>query len=598
DEDGDLTHVIHRVEDVTDFIRMKKRRKVLGRENHQMRVRLEQMEAEIDLHQREAEAIEGALRDREARLETIFNQVAVGIAQTDLTGRLVLVNDRFCDIVGRSREALLEMHLQEITHPDDLAENRRRFGLLATTGQAFAMETEYIRPDGSIAWIQNSVSAYRNADRKPQFFVAVVQDVTERRQAEREAVTRSRQHQALMELSQHALAESELESLFNRATEMLVRMFNVEFARVLEMMPDGKQLLLKAGCGWKTGRIGSTLVDADLASHAQFVLQASKATRAVGVQEPTIIRDLEDETRFRTSSLLQEHGIKSGISVVIYGDGDSPYGILGAYSKTPRAFTKDDARFFQATANVLAAAIQRHRVEERLRESTERLTMLSKRQLDVQESERRQIARGLHDEIGQALTAVELNLQNAMEQCPKLASSLQDGIAVIEQVLDRVKTFSLDLRPTILDDLGLVVALRWYANQQAKLSGLSAIVLSDTLQGRLDPALETACFRIAQEAITNIIRHAKATGMRIELRVLDGGLHLIIRDNGIGFDVAKMRKKIGREKSLGLLGMAERAALVGGHLEITSTATGTHVHARFPLAHQETLNDHTNGTTH
>jgi PAS domain S-box-containing protein len=229
---------------------------------------------------------------------------------------------------------------------------------------------------------------------------------------------------------------------------------------------------------------------------------------------------------------------------------------------------------------------KRRRAEEKLEEYSGKLHMLSHLLVEAQETERRNIARELHDEIGQSLTVMQLNLQ-AMLQLPgakALMPRLKENLQVVGHVLEQVHDISFNLRPLILDDLGLEPALRWFTKRQAALVGLRARFHADPLAGRLDPVIETECFRVAQEALTNVVRHARAKTLSVELRQKAGQLHLRVRDDGTGFDVAALREKAAHGASLGLLSMEERAMLAGGGLQVTSGPKGgTEVHAWFPL---------------
>jgi len=228
-------------------------------------------------------------------------------------------------------------------------------------------------------------------------------------------------------------------------------------------------------------------------------------------------------------------------------------------------------------------------LETRAREhyrASQKLQVLSQRLVEVQEAERRHIARELHDEIGQSLTAAEMNLQAALMAPPaaSLQARLEESIKAVERVLEQVHDLSLNLRPSMLDDLGLEPALRWYAHRQAALTGMRAEFKAAPLEERLDPLIETECFRVAQEALTNVVRHARASVVQVELSRSDDHLHLCVRDDGIGFDVSTLRDEAVRGASLGLLSMEERTSLAGGGLEFTSApGTGTEVHAWFPL---------------
>jgi signal transduction histidine kinase len=238
----------------------------------------------------------------------------------------------------------------------------------------------------------------------------------------------------------------------------------------------------------------------------------------------------------------------------------------------------------------MAQALEQRELERQ--RATQKLQVLSHRLVEVQETDRRHIARELHDEIGQSLTAAEMNLQAAL-QAPGTAAlerRLEDSIQAVERVLEQVHDLSLNLRPSMLDDLGLEPALRWYTHRQAALTGMQAEFHAESLGERLDSVIETECFRVAQEALTNVVRHAKAQTVWVELSRANSHIHLSVRDDGVGFDVAALREEAVRGASLGLLSMEERTALAGGGLEFRSApGQGTEVHAWFPLRWHNSL---------
>jgi len=237
---------------------------------------------------------------------------------------------------------------------------------------------------------------------------------------------------------------------------------------------------------------------------------------------------------------------------------------------------------FAAAFDNMAEALEQRAAERQ--QAEEALQILSRQLLEAQENERRHLARELHDEIGQALTAVKINLQAAQRTPEALVSYLEDSISIVDRTVQQVRTLSLDLRPALLDDLGLIVALRWYVDRQAQRSGFAAQFVADLLETRPRPDIETACFRVAQEALTNVARHARAQQVRVELRQRDTELHLLIRDDGKGFDVRTAQERAAQGASMGLLGMQERVWLVGGQIAIESApAGGTEIRVRFPL---------------
>lgn len=222
-----------------------------------------------------------------------------------------------------------------------------------------------------------------------------------------------------------------------------------------------------------------------------------------------------------------------------------------------------------------------------LREQSEELRGLARQVVLAQEAERQRLSRELHDEIGQALTAVNFNLQAFQHSVAGSANAaqLQDSLNIIESTMHQVRDLSLDLHPAILDDLGLVAALQWYVDRQAERAGLTIQLRAKPAEMNIPAELKMTCFRIAQEALTNILRHAQAKVVRVEVRQRQAELELVIRDDGIGFDVESARRRAARGASLGLHGMQERALLLKGQLDIKSTpGSGTEIRARFPLS--------------
>jgi len=254
-------------------------------------------------------------------------------------------------------------------------------------------------------------------------------------------------------------------------------------------------------------------------------------------------------------------------------------------ARTGLPHTRDELGRLTLAFDLMAQSLQQREIERN--RASHKLQVLSQRLVEVQETERRHIARELHDEIGQSLTVAEMNLQAALDSPggqSSLNRRLKDSIQAVERVLEQVHDLSLNLRPSMLDDLGLEAALRWYTNRQATLTKLKSKFTGVALERRLDPVIETECFRVAQEALTNVVRHSNATAVAVELGRTDGQLHVRVRDDGVGFDVGSQREQAVRGASLGLLSMEERAALAGGGLEFKSApGQGTEVHAWFPL---------------
>lgn len=224
--------------------------------------------------------------------------------------------------------------------------------------------------------------------------------------------------------------------------------------------------------------------------------------------------------------------------------------------------------------------------ERKLAQDT--LQMFSRQLIEAQEDERRRIARELHDQIGQILTAVKMNLHTVQRfnLAAEAGSYVKDNIEAVDEALRLVRDLSIDLRPPVLDDLGLVTALGWYVDRYTQRTGLNVDIVAELPDPneRFSRELETACFRIAQEALTNVVRHASASNVTLQLAKTAKTLTLVVKDNGVGFDLKSLRKRSPRAATLGLVSMQERAYAAGGTLEIESTPSrGTRIRFSVPL---------------
>jgi PAS domain S-box-containing protein len=220
--------------------------------------------------------------------------------------------------------------------------------------------------------------------------------------------------------------------------------------------------------------------------------------------------------------------------------------------------------------------------KHKLEEYAERLQALSRRLLEVQEQERRYLARELHDEIGQLLTGLQLSLQaSGRLDGPEAGQYLRESQKLVRELALHVRDLSLRLRPTMLDDLGLLPALLWLFDSYTARTQIQVAFQHSGLDERLGPDVETAAYRIVQEALTNVARHAQVSEVGVRAFRDNGSLHLQIEDHGPGFDVA-VHQNSGR--SAGLSGMHERAALLGGRLGVESgPGIGTRVSAVLPI---------------
>ena len=220
-------------------------------------------------------------------------------------------------------------------------------------------------------------------------------------------------------------------------------------------------------------------------------------------------------------------------------------------------------------------------LEQRMAKGMADFAWASQRLAEVQDEEARRIAHELHDDVGQALAATRLGLHAIQQAESPPRETVASCIRSIQHVIDVVRDITVSLRPPVLDDLGLVPALRWHIDRLRQSSDFEIDLRAPELDDRLPRDVENACFRIVQEALNNVSQHASARHATVELRRAGHGATLSIRDDGAGFDVAAVAQAAKQRGSLGLIGMQERAFHAGGDLDITSQPGKTEVRARF-----------------
>jgi PAS domain S-box-containing protein len=252
-------------------------------------------------------------------------------------------------------------------------------------------------------------------------------------------------------------------------------------------------------------------------------------------------------------------------------------GVLVAVGADPDSATQDEIELLRTVGHELTIAIENARLFEELIDANRRLTAMSRQLMEVQEAERRHVGRELHDQIGQMATGLKLLLETAQRGHPDDDKLAQAEVIVVD-LMGRVSALSLELRPPMLDDSGLLPALLWQFEGYRKRAGIDIDFQHGALSFR-DPRVETAAFRIIQEALTNVVRHSRASKVVIRAWIGEGTLHVQLEDNGIGIP---LHHPI--EGRAGISGMRERAALVGGTLRIEAEpGQGTCIIADLPL---------------
>ncbi len=367
---------------------------------------------------------------------------------------------------------------------------------------------------------------------------------------------RARQQSAVVELSRRALEGGDLTSVLDDAVSLATKVLDVEFCKVLELTENA--LSLRAGVGWREGSVGKTSLPIGLGSHGGFTLLSSS---------PVVVEDLRTETRFKAPAFFLEHGIRSGVSVIIHGRG-KPYGILGAHTRRQRSFTGDDVHFLQSVADALAAAIERRVLEEELPKASSR--------------EQQRIGQDLHDSLCQQLAGIEFQNSVLVQQLSKTPEAQAEAARIGELIRNATKqarALARGLSPVEIEPNGLMAALNNLAINATNLFRVHCSFECPQPVLLENRTSATHLYRIAQEAIGNAVKHGQAKTVFIILKRVDGELILTVKDDGVGFN------QDGRAiEGMGLRIMEYRADMIGAMLRIDSLkGEGTTVACRLRL---------------
>ena len=290
-------------------------------------------------------------------IRDLYNHAPCGYHSLDPRGVFVRINDTELEWLQYTREEVIgKQRFTDLLTPEGLKVFEASFPRLKQTGAIQDAEFDLVRKDGTKFPVLLSASAVTDADGNYLMSRSTVYDITARKQAEDEIRLLALRQEVVAELGEQALRNEPLGTVLNDAVGRVARTLGVEYCKVLELRPDGKALLLRAGVGWKEGLVGQAIVGTGMDSQAGFTLLS---------KDPVVVDDLRAEQRFSGPPLLSEHQVVSGMSVII-PTSEGPYGVLGAHTRTRRKFTEDEANFLQSVANVLGSMVERRRAEEAL----------------------------------------------------------------------------------------------------------------------------------------------------------------------------------------------------------------------------------------
>ena len=529
----------------------------------------------------EIKRLQEEVSKREKKFRRIFEGSHDMIYTTNLKGRVLDVNQAGVDMLGyRSKKDLLSIESAENFYHN--ARDRNDFiELIDREGFVKDYEVEFKNQDGSPIHVLISSRRYENVDTGEVEYEGIIKDITRRKQTEEEIRERNRELSILNSLAVALNDVTDLEQLLKFTLENVLNALRLKRGAIFLIDPVAAKAVLKA----KSGLPNSSGIDEN------HVIFKDKLLKKHLIEIDTYLAPKPSFPSFQVSYRSQSGKRVPWLFCFLITFKGRAVGFFGFDIPNSRILNRHEIHLIGSLGNFLGGAIENTKLMETIRQHRKELSQLTEKLFENQEEERRRIARELHDEAGQSLTAIKLGLDRLEENHSYNDTGLKEEIDEIRLMIKRtsseIRRLSYHLHPTLLVDLGLEPALNLYFKEIGNHSNLDIEFNMVGFDLRLDPYMETVLYRLCQETLTNALKHSGAETFGLSIIKSYPKIIFQAEDDGIGFDT----QIVGKDKrSLGIIGMRERASLLGGTFQLRSSpGRGTRIRIEIPF--REDLNN-------
>lgn len=406
----------------------------------------------------------------------------------------------------------------------------------------------------------------------------LMRDVTEAKELELKIAEAHRELSALNAIASVVSKSLDLDTVLRSALDKTLEIMKLDIGGIL-LLDEEKQMM----CYRVHRGLSKRFVKEVCLRFGEGI-----AGKVAQTGEAILVEDISTDKRAMLPSLINAEGLKGFASVPLRAK-DKVLGVLNIASHEARKLSARDIQLLDSIAVQIAIAIENARLHQAVQHQDEIRGELLSEVFSIQEEERRRIARELHDETSQALASLAASLEAASSTLTTNIEKTRDGLrkaqALSLSILDEIHNLIYELRPSLLDDLGLIAALRWLVDKTLGAAGVKVSFKVLGQEKRLPPRLEASLFRVIQEGVHNIARHALAKNAQVSLHFRKNGIQIHFRDDGKGFDVEEAISSKDRPRGLGLLGMKERVEQMNGTLSIQShPGGGTKIDIEIPFS--------------
>jgi PAS domain S-box-containing protein len=500
-------------------------------------------------------------RDEAGLYRTLVSVVDQAVVLLDENGLILEASERVTQLTGWSTDQIVRTPFLRLLHPEERPRWLEKFmhaRVVGRTRDAFRIQ----RASGPPFHAECALAQAGDGT-----WLAVFRDISEQYGREQELQRRNREAVALFEFARQARLSVDTTQLVDTIVRNIPWILDCHFSAVA--IPDlGNQAYVWASVA---GARGTTTPLEGLDALAARV-QAGRA--------PVI---LSAESEREVPAFVGAEALESAVAFPLALK-ESLLGVLVTGYRTSRLFAQEELRFLSSVADTAALVLENARLYRAAADHAARLKALSARITAVQEQERTRIARELHDGIGQAMTAIRLNLELMVKEQGGGTERTAMISSLIDDTLQEIRSMAFELHPTVLDHVGLAEAARIFIERFGRQTGLPITFGCPAELPRREPHVEATLYRIMQEALTNVVRHAHARSARVELGVEPGAVFLEISDDGRGFTRQRDPLAVPALEGLGILNMRERLDELGGTLSLRSApGAGTTVRALIPI---------------
>jgi PAS domain S-box-containing protein len=521
----------------------------------------------------------------EDRYRILLDRASDGIVSIDGSGKIVEFNRKAEEIFQYSKDEVIGNSLAKLIPKDISPVHKKGISHLVDSQEpriGKTMEVVGVRKDGSLFPHEISISTFQIDDES--IFTAIIRDISDRKEAE-EKIKRQNEELILLNKIAQIIGQSiELKEILSSAVSFIMEASESSIGGLF--LPENSQWELAAYRNI-TGKTRTEESDPEFKGVLPIVNYVADEGEIIIAHKNSL-----DETLL-PGPLHYPHNLQSFICLPLKSK-ETVVGVLLMGSETDMLFGGNEQELLKSLGNTIGVAIDHARLFEEVKKTSreieqerEKLEKLTKKLLVSQEEERRKISRELHDEAGQLLSTLKINLDMILKQLPEGLASIEalveKSIQLVDQSSLEIKRICTNLLPSVLESLGLEAALASYIDSFRKSYGTDAEFNSCQIKERLPFEVERVIYRVIQESLNNVAKHAAASQLRVNLIDTPSSIIATIEDNGAGFDLPKTLSSQDANRGLGLLGIKERISLVNGKVTIKSEpGLGTVIRLEIP----------------